>query len=50
MASRGVARTIFQLNCHRLVGAFHQKSNYTRLVQELVLEKKLSTIQVQRKG
>lgn len=28
-------RTIFQLNCHRLVGAFHEESARIKLVQEL---------------
>jgi hypothetical protein len=32
-------RTIFQLNCHRLVGAFHEESRRIKLVQELQVAK-----------
>lgn len=32
-------RTIFQLNCHRLVGAFHQESGRAKSVDELVLDR-----------
>lgn len=38
--------TIFQLNCHRFVGAFHEKTSRPKSVQKLKLDKKLSTIQV----